>query len=686
MKKLPDVKIIPMGITRDPTQQGNAILRAMELCPHTMMLTELVRNGMQAPQVEEGTPSRTVITTRRVGFDLFDDDPRIARNKNYREVRPGYFLVPKLAIWNTAKGFDPEKLRRVAGVIYNTEDKLQGINGSFGMGGRVSTAKKNLLGVRYRSCLNGEVIETRVVTREDEDGFLNETGLQEFFPDSPSYKDVFDCTDDVDEDAERDREDGYHYRAKLYDRSIDWVEVTLFGMEPIQDTTTNPYGTEDMGRWIPEYLWERWYDRKGSILEVDSDFYSPSAIGAKYKVEPDFLRFRTISESDFFGECTEKLLPTGVKLHFYRDDTSTKRHGQKYGQHEAMFAIAYKGELYHVHRSKRYGDGNWIRLAADFGIFHPSVARNLSLIVELPDNYAVFPTDYRDTLKMHGSRKTLTHEPFIGWIKDNFPTWLHEMIAAASTLDKDLDKRIYQQVEKMIEKHRKINEAGLIIETPIFHPQGRRVGPSNSSGSGMPSSGISRNPPTPLNQNRAPRPVVENIKPPAYEILKDENDIRDHELTDFIARYNSQSNTVLINENHPRFKEIAREIILDKYADQSRLFLGRLMVAIDPYAKEVIILNIIEHIVRAKLLRSNQGIYKTWEDAVSPVALTVMSYNTYMPERLLRKVVQCPNMRRIKQDYEASMGMPRAADTLETVISLDKDSTSEEVESGLVEM
>ena len=66
--------------------------------------------------------------------------------------------VRKLAIRNSGRGMTRDELYRMCDLGTSIR-KIKGIDGNFGMGGKISSLASNPAGVRYRSCASGRVYE-----------------------------------------------------------------------------------------------------------------------------------------------------------------------------------------------------------------------------------------------------------------------------------------------------------------------------------------------------------------------------------------------------------------------------------------------------------------------------------------------------------------------------------------------
>src|SRR3546814_10749666 len=106
--------------------------------------------------------------------------------------------------------------------------KLQGLGGdeNRGEGAKVASLPYNAAGVIFRSCRNG--IVSQVTLRRVDNSYVRDRYAVLFEDGRTGYSAVLDVS-----------EEAFH---EGYDLASDWIEVTLIGNHPAQDTTRWPYG------------------------------------------------------------------------------------------------------------------------------------------------------------------------------------------------------------------------------------------------------------------------------------------------------------------------------------------------------------------------------------------------------------------------------------------------------------
>jgi tetratricopeptide (TPR) repeat protein len=240
------------------------IASTIERCPKTMMLRELVMNGLEAAR-DGDTPKRVELRPVVIGG------------------------TRKLGIWNTGRGLSPLELDHICDLA-STLRKTSGLDGNFGMGAKVASLPSNKHGMRFRSCRAGHVSEVMLAQREGVYGRLP------FSDDTPmAAPGVADATETA-------RGDGH-------DLSHDWTEVVLFGQTAAQDTAADPYAGNpgSIPQWLVTNLTRRFFR-----LPQDVALTLAAGLGSDGP-----QRFIPLGERSGEFERTESV-PTraGIVLHF----------------------------------------------------------------------------------------------------------------------------------------------------------------------------------------------------------------------------------------------------------------------------------------------------------------------------------------------------------------------------------
>ena len=356
--------------------EGFLVASLIERCPKVMMLRELVRNAIEAAATAPEGARRVIIGAVPIGG------------------------VPKLSIRNSGRGMDADELFRMADLAASIR-KDHALDRNFGMGAKVASLPSNRLGLRYRSCHAGVVHEALLGWR---DGLYGRVRQQ--LPDG-SWAEVVDVT----------------ARAIADGKSVsrDWTEVVLFGNEPDQDTTLDPYAGEPAmpPYWLAEELATRFF-RIGD--------------GVTLRCLPQEAPFEPIEHrlSRLATRTEIVVLPDGLRLHYAYDaplpddpQTSLAARESAYPVH-GMVGLVHRDELYDV---KRHHE--WLNLAPVFGI--PFGARWISVFIELPEGFPAVPDGYRQFLRFAvGRQDEIWTRHFAGLVHAHRPAWLIALIEAQS--------------------------------------------------------------------------------------------------------------------------------------------------------------------------------------------------------------------------------------------------------------
>src|ERR1700709_2151912 len=129
--------IVPLRVANEAFLVASMI----ERCPKTMMLRELIVNGLEAAEHAVAGGKRVLVTARAVEG------------------------VPKLCIWNTGPGLTAAELLQITDLASSLR-KVNSLDQNFGMGAKVASLPSNKHGLRYRSCSGGAVNEVTLGYRD----------------------------------------------------------------------------------------------------------------------------------------------------------------------------------------------------------------------------------------------------------------------------------------------------------------------------------------------------------------------------------------------------------------------------------------------------------------------------------------------------------------------------------------
>ncbi len=480
----------------------------IERCPKTMMLRELVKNGLEAAcQAEAG--QRVVEITSA----LIDG-------------------VRKLRIWNTGPGLNADELYRMCDIA-SSVGKMQGLDGNFGMGAKVATLPSNHLGVRYRSCRGGTVSEVTIGKRNGVYGRVLREG-------GPAGA-VTDVTTEV-------REAGM-------DTTRDWTEVTLLGQRADQDTVAQPYGGNPrvLPGWVIRTLHHRFF-RIGHGVRL--------MLGPDICAMPRMRHFVSLDQhmEQRFARSETVELPDGILVRFGYDPphASVPGHNASFVDRlspDASFVgLVHDDEFYDFRTAKR-----WTQEAPSFGIGFG--ARHLSVVVELPRSYPVLPEGYRQFLRYrNGSQDQVKVNDFAAMVRARRPAWVRDLVRSLSP-DLDLLGDVNEQLQKLIGDLGLKRKRPKVRRPPAVPPvQGLAEAVAQADGTNTPQA--AKPPAKPqVSLAAAEGSIVDMIEDteviPDFLLLRNEDEIADRNLTYRAARFYPDTHEVYVNLCFPSVTRLA---------------------------------------------------------------------------------------------------------------------------------
>ncbi|MBB2201137.1 ATP-binding protein [Gluconacetobacter tumulisoli] len=502
----------------------------IERCPKTMMIRELVVNGIEAAANAPAGQRKIHIDAQRIND------------------------ATKLCIWNTGPGLSPEELLRITDLASSLR-KENSLDKNFGMGAKVASLPSNRYGLRYRSCKAGRVSEVMLGQRNGVYGRLRQ---------GSDGQEVIDVSDQV-------RAEG------LYDLDQDWTEVLLLGNSAEQNTVLSPYDESPRvgADWLPRYLEQRFF-RLPARIDV---LLSPDVTARR-----GTFRLRgMVDRLAGFQRIESVTTPNNIILHYGFHAPSgvapgTSGNGQS--------AIVHRGEMYDVTSRK-----SWAREAPIFGI--PFGAAFISVFVELPDDYPVWPEAYRQFLRFRGGdQKQVFMVAFAPVVRTFMPDWLKQLIQSLGP----------QQAEYLDEINDELRDLLAELEVPPSN-QGQPAGydpapPPSPPKPSKPTTDRANQPSRelPLEQpprEQPPRPredEPEKPRPRTYERppeiigLRDEALIAERGLNGRAAKYFPQSHQLFLNLTYPAVADLAERLaqgaaMEDPTQDEEALRLAAIEVA-----------------------------------------------------------------------------------------------------------
>lgn len=469
-----------------------------------------------------------------------------------RRVEIGVVLadgVRKLAIWNTGPGLTADELRRMCDIA-SSIGKPHGLDRNFGMGAKVASLPSNRHGLRYRSCRCGVVHEVMMGKRGGAYGRLRRPA-----PDAGPHRlaDVLVVT------AAAQREG----RAT----DSDWTEVVLLGNRPEQDTMEQPYDGDPRvpPRWVADTLADRFFRlAEGTELHLLAGVAGP-------RPEPFVPLAARLA-----GLPRHQAVPAGegVIVHYL--------HAPGAG----AASVVHRNEIYDLRRPP-----GWVFHAPLFGI--PFGARDLAVLVELPDDHKVRPDGYRQFLRWRDAGQAHVEViQFTRIVARHRPDWLLDLVRSLSP-DSGAAESVRGELAELLRSLRV-----------------RRSCPAAPAG-----------PPGPPGTPAPPgEPGFDAEPPPALVALRDPADIAERGLTGRAGRWYGETHELFVNLLYPAVDAMREALERDcaHAADQETVR------TLATELSEVALLRRLGRAVVFGLVRAGEG-WPQWEldQALSPASLSI---------------------------------------------------------------
>lgn len=566
----------PIMYTNNIDMQKEKVSQAINNCPTYMAIPELLRNAFQARNV------KNIYLVKRWYTAITDDTETInsAKEKNYKCEPIGILsneykiTIPKLAIRNDGDGIDDEKLLRITN-LGQTEDKEFGKHNSFGVGGKVGGLSYSPCGVQYICHHDGSynsVLLAGIKTKNNT--FFGRIKNPDQLDDNQVAMDIWDATKLVNDlnQSEYRSKTKCQTRINLLEDENDWTEVILLGNHILEDTTKMLERPKKQDFWVANNIVDRFF----SIRNKDCSIFIDNALMGEDN--GTFNLLETISENTKYHNKSVIEIEDGIKLHFIHNPEKIDNFAN---DSSPIFAVIFRGEMYHVERYGNYAIGRkWGSYCTNFNIPN-RVANEVSLLIELPDDYKVINDEYRTTLmlddpnnedKLQFDPKTLSDV-----VQDNFPEWLSILADSFLMTDDEKSLTIYanDEIKKIVDELRTVTDTieskngkldgvpnGNTANLDDYRASKARTGNGNGSGNkGKPDVGSYLD--TSNTNENAPR-IKGKTKKKQVEIidcvvLVDVNQIESVGLTNNIARF--ENNTITINGLCPQIDTVIGETI-----------------------------------------------------------------------------------------------------------------------------
>lgn len=472
------------NVTRLRVKDEDFLVASMiERCPKSMMIRELFKNALEAAA---GAPAGK----RKVEFSAVKIDG-----------------VPKLAIWNSGPGLTGPELYRMCDIA-SSINKEHGLERNFGMGAKVASLPSNQIGMRYRSCRKGTVQEVVIGKFDGIYGRLLRPGP------NGALTEVLKVTE----------------AAVAEGRSVDqeWTEVVLFGNSAEQNTVLDPYAGEPRSLyfWLVDAIRTRFFRFPEDIEVVFRK--GVAALREDRVLSSRASQFARLSHYEAVSTAQ------GVTIHYafnpaaVADEVAPGR--DLWGAGNSLCSIVHQDELYSVLRGM-----SWLKEAPAFGI--PFMARAVSIMIELPEDYPVLPDGYREFLRYRSGRQDVVRVmDFSGLVAKHVPEWLTSLLADS------LPKADYIEAVRN-EMQDRLIALGVAFQRPKSEPNRNEAVPK---------------PPSPPSSGAEPPLKVE--VPPAIVPLHDVADIAQRGLTYRAAIYYPETHQLHVNLQYPLLAEVAEEL------------------------------------------------------------------------------------------------------------------------------
>lgn len=476
----------------------------IERCPRTMMIRELVVNGLEAAALAAAGKRQVRIDARQ---------------------RDG---ARKLRIWNTGPGLSAAELLQITDLASSLR-KENSLDQNFGMGAKVASLPSNQHGLRYRSCAGGRVSEVVMGYRQGTYGRLRI---------GPDGSEVIDATAVC--EAEGD-----------YDLSIDWTEVLLGGNSAAQDTVVEPYGAslKVPPAWMAAYLENRFFRLPHDVsLVLMPAIWGGAAPRAMLGLD---------DRRDEFGRTETRITPSGVKIHYYYDPPdgeSTKSAKGAIAASASRGAVVYRDEIYDLR-----SEDNWLQDAPNYGV--PFGAKYVSIFVELPSDYLVWPEAYRQFLRFRGNdQRQVRLTDFSALVRSYMPAWLAEIIRSFGPGQAQYLDEISHELKSLLADLNVKPQQQAPIPGGAVPPKPTAAAKPQAPHEVAPEGGQTRKP-TPPTPPKPQPPVFE--RPPEIMGLRTPEQVKERGLEGRAARFYPQSHQVFVNLSYPAVQQLSAALLAD---------------------------------------------------------------------------------------------------------------------------
>ena len=245
------------------------------------------------------------------------------------------------------------------------------------------------------------------------------------------------------------------------------------------------------------------------------------------------------------GRAETRITPSGVAIHYEYDPQAGASRG----------AVVFRDEIYDL----RAGEA-WLQDAPNYGI--PFGAGSISVHVELPADYLVWPDAYRQFLRFRGHDQRQLHlADFSALVRSAMPAWLADIIRGFGPGRADYLDAIGDELKRLLAELKVPPQQAPVPPAGEVAPP--KVGDARPPGEVAKTDATPPAPSTPLRPKPPAfeRPVFE--RPPEIIGLRTAEQVRERGLDGRAAKFYPQTHQAFINLAYPAVEEMAAALLAE---------------------------------------------------------------------------------------------------------------------------
>jgi hypothetical protein len=412
------------SIYLDPITINNPTGEAWRQCKmgaREMMIRELVRNGIEGCRDKQKGQRLIRIYGTTIGG------------------------VQKLSIWNRG-GMTLRSLLQFSD-INAAIDKRNAVDSNFGRGAKIASILSNAIGMRYRSCVEGRVLEVTLAAD------LDAETVGRILVDNPVPGTSFvrDVTSE-------------YASGGLYDfinLETDWTEVTLLGNEVGQDTTQRPFldAALPSSLWLVQAIGFRFFDLDDGVDLKIAHSITRSKGSKGWGSWTSLVGMRSLLQhADNYSAID---FEHGT-IHFIKTKYDAGGYSRRFdpcqtGGQTPFGGIVWRNEIHSLHAGLSRNVGRvtlgskaWPPLAVKWGLVRSFT--QVSIVVELDDNVAFNDIN---RIALHYRDGTLIDvEDFCDVVRTNIPQWVADIEKALEPQHDKYSASIRDYLRKLMREFR----------------------------------------------------------------------------------------------------------------------------------------------------------------------------------------------------------------------------------------